>query len=84
MIATLLLQSANGRLALGPIDLIIVVVYFILVLGLGLYLKKYTNTGEEFFMLMTSFVAKRKPASTISGEQSDHQPWARASRPTGS
>ena len=47
MIATLLLQSANGRLALGPIDLIIVVVYFILVLGLGLYLKKYTNTGEE-------------------------------------
>jgi SSS family solute:Na+ symporter len=60
MIATLLLQSSSGRLALGPIDLIIVVVYFILVLGLGLYLKKYTNTGEEFFMAgrdMTAWIA---------------------------
>jgi SSS family solute:Na+ symporter len=60
MIATFLLQSSSGRLALGPIDLIIVVVYFILVLGLGFYLKKYTNTGEEFFMAgrdMTAWVA---------------------------
>ncbi len=60
MIATFLLQSASGRLALGPVDLIIVVVYFLLVLGLGLYLKKYTTTGEDFFMAgrdMTAWIA---------------------------
>ncbi len=43
-------QGANARLPLGPIDLFIIVVYFVLVLSIGLYLKKYTHTGEEFFM----------------------------------
>ena len=43
-------QGANARLSLGPIDLFIIVVYFVLVLSIGLYLKKYTHTGEEFFM----------------------------------
>ncbi len=50
MIATWLLQAISPRMALGPIDLTIIVVYFVLVLGLGLYLKKFTNTGEDFFM----------------------------------
>ncbi len=50
MIATWLLQANSSRMALGPIDLTIIVVYFVLVLGLGLYLKKFTNTGEDFFM----------------------------------
>ena len=60
MLATFFLQASNGRLSLGPIDLIIIVIYFVLVLGLGLYLKKFTNTGEEFFMAgreMTAWVA---------------------------
>jgi SSS family solute:Na+ symporter len=60
MPAMLLLQAANGRLALGSIDLVIIVVYFMLVIALGLYLKKFTNTGEEFFMAgreMTAWVA---------------------------
>jgi SSS family solute:Na+ symporter len=60
MPAVWFLQGANARLSLGPIDLIIIVVYFVLVLGLGLYLKKYTHTGEEFFMAgreMTAWIA---------------------------
>lgn len=53
-------QGVNARLSLGPIDLIIIVVYFVLVLSLGLYLRKYTNTGTEFFMAgreMTAWIA---------------------------
>jgi SSS family solute:Na+ symporter len=60
MPATFLLQAANGRLTLGSIDLVIIVLYFALVMGLGFYLKKFTNTGEEFFMAgreMTAWVA---------------------------
>lgn len=60
MIAVWFFQGASARLSLGPVDLTIIVAYFVLVLGLGLYLKKYTNTGEEFFMAgreMTAWVA---------------------------
>jgi SSS family solute:Na+ symporter len=47
-------------LSLGRIDLIIIVLYFIFVLGLGLYLKQFANNTEEFFMAgreMTAWVA---------------------------
>ena len=47
-------------LSLGTIDLLIIAVYFVLVLGIGFYLKKFTNTGEDFFMAgreMTAWVA---------------------------
>jgi SSS family solute:Na+ symporter len=60
MIAAWLLQPSSSRMALGPIDLTIIVVYFVLVLGLGLYLKKFTKTGEDFFMAgrdMSAWVA---------------------------
>jgi SSS family solute:Na+ symporter len=60
MLATWLLQETSTRLALGPVDLTIVVIYFALVLGLGFYLKKFTHTGEEFFMAgreMTAWIA---------------------------
>lgn len=60
MIAALLLQGGSSHMALGPIDLTIIVVYFVLVLGLGLYLKKFTKTGEDFFMAgrdMTAWIA---------------------------
>src|SRR5215472_13927856 len=33
-----------------PIDLAVVVIYFALVLGIGFYLKKYTRSGEDFFL----------------------------------
>ncbi len=53
-------QATATRLALNPVDLIIIVLYFVLVLGLGLYLKRFTHTGEEFFMAgreMTAWIA---------------------------
>jgi solute:Na+ symporter, SSS family len=60
MLATWFFQETNARLSLNPIDLIIIVLYFVLVLGLGFYLKKFTHTGEEFFMAgreMTAWIA---------------------------
>ena len=47
-------------MALRPVDLAIIALYFVLVLGLGLYLRKFANTGEEFFMAgreMTAWIA---------------------------
>ncbi|MGA3088408.1 MAG: sodium:solute symporter family protein [Terriglobales bacterium] len=45
---------------LSPIDIVIVVFYFALVLSIGWYLKGRANTGEDFFMAgreMTAWVA---------------------------
>jgi len=59
----LCLAAAGGPsrlLTLSPLDLVIIVIYFGVVLGIGFYLKKYTSTGEDFFMAgrkMTAWVA---------------------------
>src|SRR5207249_10364563 len=45
---------------LSPVDVVIVVFYFALVLAIGFYLKGRANTGEDFFMAgreMTAWVA---------------------------
>jgi SSS family solute:Na+ symporter len=45
---------------LAPVDVVIVVFYFVLVLSIGWYLKGRANTGEDFFMAgreMTAWVA---------------------------
>jgi len=47
-------------LSLSSVDLAIIVLYFIAVLGIGFYLKRYTKTGEDFFLAgreMTAWVA---------------------------
>jgi SSS family solute:Na+ symporter len=47
-------------MTLSPVDLIIIACYFALVLGIGLYLKRFTKTGEDFFMAgreMTAWIA---------------------------
>lgn len=47
-------------LRLTPIDLLIIVIYFIVVLAIGFYLKKYASTGDDFFMAgrkMTAWIA---------------------------
>ena len=57
----LLLQTASGKLInLSSVDVVIIALYFAMVLGIGFYLKKYANTGEEFFLAgrdMTAWVA---------------------------
>jgi len=35
---------------LGPVDYVILAIYFIIVLGIGLILKRFTNSSSEFFM----------------------------------
>jgi SSS family solute:Na+ symporter len=45
---------------LAPVDVVIVVFYFVLVISIGWYLKGRANTGEDFFMAgreMTAWVA---------------------------
>ncbi|HSU60036.1 MAG TPA: sodium:solute symporter family protein [Bryobacteraceae bacterium] len=37
-------------LSLTPVDLLIIALYFAMVLGIGLYLKRFTKTGEDFFL----------------------------------
>jgi len=52
--------SSSTLVNLSPVDLVIIVFYFALVLAIGLYLKEQANTGEDFFMAgreMTAWVA---------------------------
>src|SRR6267142_5749365 len=54
------LAVAPTLVHLSPVDLVIIVFYFALVLSIGLYLKERANTGEDFFMAgreMTAWVA---------------------------
>ena len=47
-------------LTLSGVDIAIITLYFITVLGIGFYLKRYTKTGEDFFLAgreMTAWVA---------------------------
>src|SRR5215470_17515889 len=60
MMALLGIVGTERLVKLAPVDLAIVVVYFALVLAIGFYLKRFANTGEDFFMAgreMTAWVA---------------------------
>jgi SSS family solute:Na+ symporter len=56
-----LLSDPSARI-MSPhaVDFVIIVIYFAMVLAIGFYLKKYTRTGEDFFLAgreMTAWVA---------------------------
>jgi SSS family solute:Na+ symporter len=56
----LLLSSPSTLVHLSPVDLVIIVFYFVLVLAIGLYLKGRANTSEDFFLAgreMTAWIA---------------------------
>ena len=59
--AALILEAVPQRLMhLSPVDLCIIGLYFVSVLGIGFYLKRFTKTGEDFFLAgreMTAWVA---------------------------
>jgi SSS family solute:Na+ symporter len=45
---------------LSPVDFVVIIFYFVLVLAIGFYLKGRSNTGEDFFMAgreMTAWIA---------------------------
>ncbi len=47
-------------ISLSSSDLLIIVLYFVMVLGIGIYLKSFANTSSDFFMAgreMTAWVA---------------------------
>jgi SSS family solute:Na+ symporter len=55
-----LAEAGKAMLTLSPVDLVVIVAYFIIVLGIGFYLKKFASTGEDFFMAghkMTAWIA---------------------------
>jgi len=52
--------AVSHLLTLSPIDMLIIAIYFVVVLAIGFYLKKYTSTGDAFFMAgrkMTAWIA---------------------------
>jgi len=59
--SVLLVEGTPSRLlSLSTVDILIVAVYFVAVLGIGFYLKRYAQTGEGFFLAgrqMTAWVA---------------------------
>ncbi len=58
--AALLLFSGTQLTKLSPVDIIILVLYFVLVVFIGFYVKGQTNTSEEFFLAgreMTAWIA---------------------------
>src|ERR1700692_43080 len=60
MTAILGMLVTERLVRLAPVDLSIVVFYFVLVLGIGFYLKRFATTGQDFFMAgreMTAWVA---------------------------
>src|SRR5690348_14703443 len=46
----LALLAAPRLVRLSPVDLVIIIFYFALVLSIGFYLKRRSSTGEDFFM----------------------------------
>jgi solute:Na+ symporter, SSS family len=53
-------STSSHLLTLSPIDMVIIAIYFVMVLAIGFYLKKYASTGEAFFMAgrkMTAWIA---------------------------
>ena len=59
-LAFFFINTPEKLLSLGTIDLFVIGLYFVMVLGIGLYLKRFTKTGEDFFLAgrdMSSWIA---------------------------
>ncbi len=60
MTAPIALFEASKLVSLSAVDLVIIVIYFVLVIAIGFYLKRFATTGEDFFLAgreMTAWVA---------------------------
>jgi SSS family solute:Na+ symporter len=52
--------TSGGLISIGPLDYVIIGIYFLVVLAIGFYLKRYASTGEDFFLAgrkMTAWIA---------------------------
>ncbi len=55
-----LLVETTRLVSLSPVDVAIIALYFVMVIGIGLYLRRFTTTGEDFFLAgrdMTAWIA---------------------------
>jgi solute:Na+ symporter, SSS family len=60
LLSILMATSPSSLMSLGWVDSLIVVIYFVFVLGIGYYLLRFTKTGDDFFMAgrdMTMWIA---------------------------
>ncbi len=60
MMPAFLMDAPQRLLTLAPVDLVVIALYFAMVLGIGFYLKRFTRTGEDFFLAgrdMTAWIA---------------------------
>jgi len=59
--ADFILQAEPARLlSLHAVDVLIILIYFVVILGIGFYLKRFTKTGDDFFLAgrqMTAWIA---------------------------
>ncbi|MBV8808710.1 MAG: sodium:solute symporter family protein [Acidobacteriaceae bacterium] len=58
--AIFLFAATEKLLSLSPVDILVIALYFAMVLGIGFYLKRFTKTGEDFFLAgrdMTAWIA---------------------------
>jgi solute:Na+ symporter, SSS family len=58
--AAVFFSDSNRLISLAPSDILIIAIYFLMVLGIGIYLRRYANTSNDFFMAgreMTAWVA---------------------------
>ena len=49
------------QIHLGAIDWVIIALYFVAIIGIGLYLRGFTKTGDDFFL------AGRRNSSWVAG-----------------
>ena len=60
MMPAMAMFVASRLVHLSPVDIVIIGFYFVLVLGIGFYLRGRAQTGNDFFMAgreMTAWVA---------------------------
>lgn len=53
-------NDTEKLLSIGLLDWVIIAIYFVVVIGIGVYLKKFASTGEDFFLAgrkMTAWIA---------------------------
>ena len=50
-----------AAIGLSPVDWLVIIVYFIFIIGLGFYLRRFTKTQDDFFL------AGRKNSSWVAG-----------------
>ena len=77
------MNATTRLLSLSPVDILIIALYFAVVLGIGFYLKRFTKTGEDFFLAgrdMTAWIAGLSFLAANLGSL-ELMGWAGCSRP---